>query len=651
MRFTPGLLDEIRARLPVSVVVGRRVKLVKSGREFKGLSPFQPEKTPSFYVNDQKGFYHCFSSGKHGDIFRFVTETEGLPFPEVVERLANEAGVTLPKFAPEAVEQEKKRKDLYDVVELAAKFFEAQLQKPVGAAARAYLAKRQFTDRTQAEFRMGFAPESRDALLIHLRSHNVSDQQMIDAGLVIEPEGDRALYDRFRNRVIIPIQDGQGRVVAFGGRVLDPEGKPKYLNSPETALFKKGFLVFNGHRAREAAFKAGTVIATEGYLDAIAVWQAGIRHVVATLGTAFTEEQIVAAANRAIDRILPALKTGFSFRFAILPQGQDPDDLIKSKGVEAFDAIVTTGSGLWEFLWQRETSQLDISTPDKQAIFDKRMSDLVREIQDPLVRRRYELQTRIRVNQLIWDVSKAISRTFLYKRLSKKTFELESTPFPGDQINIETIFLGLCIHYPDLAERHRDRIVGVDFKGTVILKGVGVCKFSNFLNDVMRVFDDYPASEKKSFRQFYNFLNPEFMECLDYLHGREIVRRNLHWGHNLKERFPVLKEAPEEEFIERCFHLLLCKLELRAAEDEHEQYAGGEEDGDPDEWFERVVAMKRYLQNQGELIYSVETELTEEIALRIAKRIALGSEWGSKDFTGIELPPKLVSSEFERLVF
>ncbi|MFM9974977.1 MAG: DNA primase, partial [Beijerinckiaceae bacterium] len=324
MRFPPSLLDEIRARLPVSVVVGRRVKLVKSGREYKGLSPFQAEKTPSFYVNDQKGFYHCFSSGKHGDIFRFVTETEGLPFPEAVERLANEAGVALPKATPEAFEQEKKRRDLYDVMELAAKFFEAQLQKPVGAEARAYLAKRQFTERTQAEFRMGFAPESRDALMSYLRAQGVSDQQMLDAGLLIEPEGDRALYDRFRNRVIIPIQDNQGRVVAFGGRVLDPEGKPKYLNSPETALFKKGFLVFNGHRAREAAFKAGTIIAVEGYLDAIAVWQAGLRHVVATLGTAFTEEQIatlwryapepiicfdgdragIAAANRAIDRIL-----------------------------------------------------------------------------------------------------------------------------------------------------------------------------------------------------------------------------------------------------------------------------------------------------------------------------------------------------------
>ncbi|MGL4241509.1 MAG: DNA primase, partial [Beijerinckiaceae bacterium] len=343
---------------------------------------------------------------------------EGLTFPEAVERLAREAGVPLPEVTPEAIQQEKKRKDLYDVMELAAKFFEAQLQRPIGQAARDYLAKRQFSDRTQAEFRMGYAPDGRDTLLSYMRNQGVTDEQMIDTGLVVVPEErGRAIYDRFRNRLMIPIQDGQGRVVAFGGRVLDPDGKPKYLNSPETVLFKKGYLVFNGHRAREAAFKAGTVIATEGYLDAIAVHQAGMRNVVATLGTAFTEEQIatlwryapepiicfdgdragVGAAHRAIDRILPALKTGFSFRFAFLPEGQDPDDMIRKKGVEAFADVTAKAAGLWDALWQRETANLDLSTPERQAMFDKRMQELVAQIGDPLVKRRYELQSRLRV--------------------------------------------------------------------------------------------------------------------------------------------------------------------------------------------------------------------------------------------------------------
>jgi DNA primase len=633
MRFPPSLLDEIRARLPVSVVVGRRVKLVKSGREYKGLSPFQAEKTPSFYVNDQKGFYHCFSSGKHGDIFRFVTETEGLPFPEAVERLANEAGVSLPKITPEAVEQEKKRRDLYDVMELAAKFFEAQLQKPVGAEARAYLARRQFSERTQAEFRMGFAPESRDALLGHLRGQGVSDRQMLDAGLLIEPEGDRALYDRFRNRVIIPIQDGQGRVVAFGGRVLDPDGKPKYLNSPETALFKKGFLVFNGHRAREAAFKAGTIIAVEGYLDAIAVWQAGLRHVVATLGTAFTEEQIatlwryapepvicfdgdkagISAANRAIDRILPALKTGFSFRFAFLPSGQDPDDLIKAKGVEAFAEVANKAMGLWDALWQRETNTLDISTPDRQASFDKKMKDMIDLIIDPLVKRRYELQARLRVNQLIWDVVKFSSETRKYKRLQPTSQETASSLFPPDEMTTETIFLGLCVHYPDLAERLRDRIIQIDFEGYFKLENEANCFYNKFLNDLMRVIDDRDLDYYNIKNEgFYNLMNPEFMTCLNYLHGREHRDKFLRWGHNLILRFPIINYHPSEEFIESCFNILLCKLEQRNAKKDLSTRLERVPEDASDEWFENFVTFKRALQEQDELIFQIEQQLTEE---------------------------------------
>ncbi len=638
MRFPPSILDEIRARLPVSAVVGRRVKLVKSGREFKGLSPFQPEKTPSFYVNDQKGFYHCFSSGKHGDIFRFVTETEGLPFPEVVERLANEAGVTLPKFAPEAVEQEKKRKDLYDVVELAAKFFEAQLQKPVGAAARAYLAKRQFTDRTQAEFRMGFAPESRDALLIHLRGHTISDKQMIDAGLVIEPEGDRALYDRFRNRVIIPIQDGQGRVVAFGGRVLDPEGKPKYLNSPETALFKKGFLVFNGHRAREAAFKAGTVIATEGYLDAIAVWQAGMRHVVATLGTAFTEEQIatlwrfapepiicfdgdkagVAAANRAIDRILPALKTGFSFRFAILPQGQDPDDLIKTKGVEAFAAVTAKASGLWDALWQRETAHFDAGSPDRQAMLEKTFKDLIAQIGDPLVRRRYELSMRFRLNQFFWEQgggkrsSKAGFKNGMREQVKlSRGSEAALGAIAPKFIALERIFLGLCIHFPDLTERHRERIAGLKLRGDFKSDVHGTTTYDTFLSDVLRVIDEYEGPEQT---EFYNLLDPYFMECLDFMHGREDQQRGLIWGHRLVEGFPVLKALPDEGFVERCFDHFIRMLEFREAEDELAALTTTPGDQLTDAWAERLIQLKRDIETDRATLDSVEQELAEAAA-------------------------------------
>ena len=294
MKYPPAILDEIKARLPVSSVVGRRVRLTKAGREWKGLSPFKAEKTPSFFVNDSKQAWFDFASGKNGDIFGFVIETEGLSFPEAVERLAAEAGVPLPKTTPEMVERAERRDSLHEVVERAARWFEAQLAGSAGQRARDYLDKRGFTDATRREFRFGYAPDGREGLLRHLREAGVSDDMILRAGLAVEPEDGRAIYDRFRDRLIIPIQDTKGRVVAFGGRALKPDATPKYLNSPETELFHKGSLVFNGHRARQAAFKSGSVIVVEGYLDAVAVWQAGIPAVVATLGTAFTEEQVAA---------------------------------------------------------------------------------------------------------------------------------------------------------------------------------------------------------------------------------------------------------------------------------------------------------------------------------------------------------------------
>jgi DNA primase len=647
MRFPPSVLDEIRARLPVSAVVGRRVKLVKSGREWKGLSPFQAEKTPSFYVNDQKGFYHCFSSGKHGDVFRFVTETEGLSFPEVVERLAREAGVALPKLAPEAVEQEKKRKDLYDVMEIAAKFFEAQLQKPVGAPARAYLAKRQFSDRTQAEFRIGFAPEGRDLLMSHLRAQGVTDRQMIDAGLVIEPDDNRGLYDRFRNRVIIPIQDGQARVVAFGGRVLDPEAKPKYLNSPETALFKKGYLVFNGHRAREAAFKAGTVIATEGYLDAIAVWQAGMRHVVATLGTAFTQEQIttlwrytpepiicfdgdkagIGAANRAIDRILPALKTGYSFRFAILPGGQDPDELIKAKGIDAFAEVMAKAIGLWDALWQRETEGVDARTPDRQAMLEKSFRDLIGQIGDPLVRRRYELSVRFRLNQYFWEQgggrrgTKAGGKGGVIREPVKLSANGQNLSVHAPRYgSVERIFLGLCIHFPDLTERHRERIATLKLRGDFKSDTHGTTTYDRFLTDILRVIDEYEGPEQT---EFYNLLDPYFMECLDYMHGREDQRRGLLWGHRVIDAFPVLKAAPDEAFMERCFDHFIRLLEFREAEDEVMALSTTPAEQLTDAWAERLFQLKRDIEADRAVLDTTEQELAEAAAGMGQKQISL----------------------------
>ncbi len=292
MRFSQSFLDEIRARLPVSDVVRRRVQLKKAGREWKGLSPFNPEKTPSFFVNDQKGAWFDFSSGKNGSIFDFLMLTEGVSFREAVERCAAMAGLALPVAGPDEERREAKKKTLYDVVELAAKFFEESLQARTGAKARGYLADRGLTPETQARFRIGYASAERFALKEYLGGKGVSNEDMVEAGLLVSGDDIPVPFDRFRERVMFPISDFKGRVVGFGGRALSEDVPAKYLNSPETPLFHKGWLLYNGSAARAATQKDAPLIVVEGYIDAIAMVAAGFEGAVAPLGTALTEDQL-----------------------------------------------------------------------------------------------------------------------------------------------------------------------------------------------------------------------------------------------------------------------------------------------------------------------------------------------------------------------
>src|SRR3954453_20388963 len=349
MRFTPQFLDELRARLPVSEVVGRRVKLKKAGREWKGLSPFQQEKSPSFTVTDQKGFYHDFSSGKHGDIISFLMETEGVGFTEAVERLAAMAGGPLPAATPEAARHEQRRKTLYDVMELAAKFFARTLASRNGPKARAYLGDRAISPTVQLQFRIGYAPPDRFSLKEPLGSHGIPVEDMVEAGLLVSGDDIPVPYDRFRDRVMFPIADLRGRVIAFGGRALEKDVAAKYMNSPETPLFHKGDNLYNLSTARQATHNGSPLIVVEGYGDVIAMGTAGVAATVAPLGTALTENQLMLlwkmaeepilcfdgdkagqkAAFRAADLALPHLKPGKSLRFALLPEGQDPDDLAR----------------------------------------------------------------------------------------------------------------------------------------------------------------------------------------------------------------------------------------------------------------------------------------------------------------------------------
>ena len=421
MRFSPQFLDELKARLPVSEVVGKRVKLIRAGREFKGLSPFNKEKTPSFFVNDQKQAWFDFSSGKNGSIFDFVMQSEGVTFPEAVERLAAMAGMPLPKVSREDEEREQRRKSLHEVMELAAKFFEATLASRAGAKARGYLADRGLDPATQLKFRLGYAPADRFALKEHLGAQGVPVPDMIEAGLLIGGDDIPLPYDRFRDRVIFPIGDLRGRIIAFGGRALEKDAQAKYLNSPETPLFHKGANLYNLAPARQAEHDGATVIAVEGYVDVIAMVTAGFPATVAPLGTALTEDQLallwrmadepvlcfdgdkagVRAAYRAVDVALPRLKPGKSLKFALLPEGQDPDDLVRAAGREAVADVINAARPLAGMLWARETEGHQFDTPERRAALEARLNEVTNGIADETVRRYYREDFRDRLAQFL----------------------------------------------------------------------------------------------------------------------------------------------------------------------------------------------------------------------------------------------------------
>ncbi len=420
MRFTPQFLDELKARLLISEVVGRRVKLKRAGREWKGLSPFQQEKTPSFTVNDQKQFYHDFSTGKHGNIFDFLMETEGVTFPEAVERLAAMAGLPLPAVTPDAARHEARRKTLHDVMELAAKFFGDTLASRHGAKARGYLADRGILPNTQLQFRLGYAPPDRFALKEHLGGQGIPVNDMIETGLLIGGDDIPVPYDRFRDRVMFPITDARGRVIAFGGRALEKDVPAKYLNSPETPLFHKGDNLYNLATARQAAHDGSAVVVVEGYVDVIAMVGTGYPGAVAPLGTALTENQLALlwkmadepilcfdgdragqkAAWRAAELALPHLAPGKSLRFALLPEGQDPDDLARSGGRAAIDDVISASRGLVDVVWAREIEGGNFATPERRAALEKRIGELSNAIRDEVVRRYYRQDFAERLSRM-----------------------------------------------------------------------------------------------------------------------------------------------------------------------------------------------------------------------------------------------------------
>jgi len=453
MRYGEGLLEEIRRRTDLVQLVGRRVKLVRKGRVMWGCCPFHAEKSPSFKVENERRLYKCFGCGKGGDCFRWLIETEGLSFPESVEKLAAEAGVELPKWSPEDEAREQKRKSLYDIVELAAKFYETQLLEPAGREARDYLKGRGLDGAAAKQFRLGYAPSSGgmgggNTLIAHLTAQNITQDDIIAAGLARPAEDGRPMRDFFFNRVMFPIGDGRNRIVAFGARALEADAKPKYINTGETSLFSKGAQLYNFATARAAAIKAGTIILAEGYMDVIALVRAGFAHSVAPLGTAFTEDQLqllwrtapepilafdgdtagLKAAHRAAHLALPHLKPGYSLRFAFLPSGEDPDSFIAANGAPAMSLLLEAALPLSQLLWRGETEGKDLSTPERRAGLEHSLKEIVDRITDAKVADYY----RRGFDQLVFDSFKRRAPTGGQPRAPMRNAMPQTGRFRGD---------------------------------------------------------------------------------------------------------------------------------------------------------------------------------------------------------------------------
>ncbi|MEZ5656186.1 MAG: DNA primase [Sphingobium sp.] len=479
MSLSPQFLDELRARTTLSTLIGRSVKVQKAGREYKACCPFHNEKTPSFTINDEKGFYHCFGCGAHGDAIRWMTDNRGLPFIDAVKELADAAGMEVPAADPRAAKRAEQARGLHDAMQAAQNWFEEQLGGIDGAEARAYLEQRGISDATRRAFGFGYAPDSRGMLKTALRDFPV--EMLIEAGLLIQPEDrNRDPYDRFRGRLMIPIRDARGRVIAFGGRILG-QGEPKYLNSPDTPLFDKGRTLYNIDKALSAARTTGRIIVVEGYMDVIALAQAGIRECVAPLGTALTEHQIERlwkiadvpllcfdgdaagqkAANRAALRALPHLKPGQSLSFVTLPGGMDPDDLVKAKGSAGFEACLAAPTPLVEQIWLLERNSAPVETPEARAGLQQRIGEHAGTITDDLVRREYERAFKDRFwSDFGWkrQEMKAV-RGFISKTRDelRPATDLSNMAQRLDHMIKRAILLGLSRH-PAVLYGHREQI-------------------------------------------------------------------------------------------------------------------------------------------------------------------------------------------------
>lgn len=472
--------DELRAKISIVDVVGSKVKLVRKGREYTACCPFHNEKTPSFTVNEAKGFYHCFGCGAHGDIIKFEMEANGLSFIDAVEKLAHKVGMQLPKLNPESKEQAEKRATAYDIMEMAARFFEKTLRLPAGREGLDYLYSRGFGDDIISKFRLGFAPGN-NGLKAQLSSHGVSDKEMAELGLLTIPENNRP-HDFFRNRVMIPIMDKRGKVIAFGGRVMDGS-QPKYLNSPETPVFNKRRILYNLNYARECGYDAKRLIICEGYMDVIAMDKYGIGYAVAPLGTALTEDQIqeawkvvnepiccfdgdtagIRAAVRSVDRVLPILRPGYSLQYAFLPDKQDPDEFLKAKGTEEFLKVVTATVPLKDLLWRKTLEGKLVNTPEQKARIEKDIKEEVAKIADETVRGYYVQEMKRKIYSDLVEPGRSEHRRETSRQQTSKRSLVRGTRTDLDDL-VAKYVISAFVCYPQLAEEYEERLFNFTIK-------------------------------------------------------------------------------------------------------------------------------------------------------------------------------------------
>jgi DNA primase len=469
MAFPPGFLDELRSRISLAELIGRRVRLTRRGREYVGLCPFHNEKSPSFCVVEDKGFFHCFGCGAHGDAIGYAMRADNVDFVEAIERLAGVAGLAVPQSTPQERERAQRQKTLLEAMQAAAEFYEKRLWSPFGRAGLDYLRARGLDDETIRRFRLGWAPEDRQSLRRALGAE-YPEPMLLEAGLIRASDRGGDPYDYFGNRVMFPITDRAGRVIAFGARTLGDD-QPKYLNSPDTPLFEKGRVLYNwaGARAqigREGDVGANGVIVTEGYMDVIALHRAGFATAVAPLGTALTETQLQElwrlspepvlcfdgdsagqrAALRALNRALPLLKPGRSLRFARVPAGEDPDSLIRARGPDSFAEVLAAARPLVELLWQSELAERPIDTPERRADLKARLERRARDIADGEVQREY----RRVLSDRYYELTRG-SRDFRPGRQRFQPMRVETPPpLPTPGRSQRQIFLGLLLRYPGL---------------------------------------------------------------------------------------------------------------------------------------------------------------------------------------------------------